>query len=59
MQFDAAPGHMNAVIRRIIAESGRIAVLTPGGTSGYVQPCDDLTNAKIQDEFMKVCLPNS
>ena len=54
LQLDAAPGHLTATIRRIIAESGRIAILTPGGTSGYVQPCDSLVNASLQGSLMKV-----
>ena len=45
---------MNGVIRRVIAESGRYAVLTPGGTSGYAQPCDSNNNAAFNNGFMKV-----
>ena len=54
LQLDAAPGHMSAIIRRIVAESGRIAIMTPAGTSGYSQPCDNLPNAALQSGFLKV-----
>ena len=30
-QLDAAPGHMSAIIRRVIGESGRIPIFTPPG----------------------------
>ena len=38
----------------MIAESGRQILWTPPGTSGFVQPCDDLVNASFQNGFMKV-----
>ena len=54
IQLDGAPGHITAIIRIIAAESGRKIVWTPPGTSGFVQPCDDLINASFQSGFMKV-----
>ena len=53
-KIDLAPGHMSKVICRIIRESGRMILWTPAGCSGYVQLCDDLTNATIQQGFNKV-----
>jgi hypothetical protein len=53
-QLDNAPGHITAIIKRIIAETGRQIVSTPAGTSGFVQSCDDLINATFQSGFMKV-----
>ena len=54
LQFDAAPGHLDPVIRRIIAESGHLPVLTPPGASGYVQPCDSFINAAFQKAYQTV-----
>jgi hypothetical protein len=51
LQVDQAPGHMDLVMNRLIAESGRIIAWTPAGTSGYVQACDHLINAVIQKSF--------
>ena len=45
---------MDVVIRRIISESGQIPVLTPPGTSGYVQPNDDRINAAFQSGIKRV-----
>ena len=54
LQLDNAPGHINGTIRRIIHESGRQILWTPPGTSGYVQPCDDIVNASFQNGFLRV-----
>ena len=54
LQLDGAPGHITSIICRIAAETGRKIVWTPPGTSGYVQPADDIINASFQSGFMKV-----
>ena len=52
--MDQAPGHMDPVVNQLISASGRHLVLTPAGTSGYCQPCDDLVNASIQKGYVDV-----
>ena len=52
--MDQATGHMDAEQLRMINESGRMVVLTPAGTSGFVQPCDDVLNGAFQSGFYKV-----
>ncbi len=56
LQMDGAPGHITSIICRIAAETGRKIIWTPPGTSGYVQPADDIINASFQSGFMKVCI---
>ena len=51
LQVDRAPGHIDPVFSRLVAESGRMIAWTPAGTSGYVQACDDVINATIQRNF--------
>ena len=48
LQVDRAPGHIDPVFNKLVAESGRMIVWTPAGGSSYIQACDDVINALIK-----------
>ena len=48
LQFDQAPGHMDIEAFHYIKDAGFHPVITPGGTSEYVQPNDRLINREFK-----------